>query len=82
MSIEQELQEWSDGGGPCCNEGREIADLMARAKAKIERLTEAIEQAAGKLSCVAIERGCSGVPEIVRVCDEQALGILLESLSK
>jgi len=44
---------------------------------EIERLTEAIEQAAGKLSCVAIERGCSGVPEIVRVCDEQALGILL-----
>ena len=38
MSIEQELQEWSDGGGPCCNEGREIADLMARAKAELDRL--------------------------------------------
>jgi hypothetical protein len=79
MSTEQRLRAAAKANRetPYAEEVAGCEDLMDEAADEIERLTEAIEQAAGKLSCVAIERGCSGVPEIVRVCDEQALGILL-----
>ena len=64
---------------------RQIADLTRErdeARTVIERLLKAVDFAAHKLTCVELERGCSGVPEIVRVCDRQALGILREAVEK
>jgi len=36
-----QLDEWANGGGPVCNEGAEIAELMRLAAAEIRRLTTA-----------------------------------------
>ena len=56
-------------------------DVFTLAAAEIERLRDALSAAHAKLSCVAIERQVRGVPEIVRVCDQQAMGIIQESLA-
>jgi hypothetical protein len=37
-----ELNDWADGGGPACNEGAEIADLMRAAAAEIQRQRDVI----------------------------------------
>ena len=49
-----------------------------RLESEVERLREAIGNAAHKLSCTAIER--QAAPEIVQVCDRQALGTLLDAI--
>ena len=37
----KELDDWASGGGPVCNEGAEIAELMRLAAAEIRRLASA-----------------------------------------
>jgi len=49
------------------------------ARAIVDRLLKEVDFAIHKLTCVELERGCSGVPEIVRVCDRQATIILHEA---
>jgi hypothetical protein len=38
-----QLDDWANGGGPICNEGAEIAELMRLAAAEIRRLSPQIE---------------------------------------
>ena len=61
---------------------REQAEEIERLQAIVDRLLKEIEFATHKLTCVSIERECKGVPEIVRVCDHQAIGILQEAAEK
>ena len=37
-----QLDAWSNGGGPCCNEGAEIAELLRLAAAEIRRLQTSV----------------------------------------
>ena len=39
----KQLDEWASGGGPICNEGAEIAELIRLAAAEIRRLSPQIE---------------------------------------
>ena len=55
-------------------------DVFTLAAAEIERLRDALSAAHAKLSCVSIERSCAVVPDIVRICDQQAMGIIQEAL--
>ena len=38
----KKLDEWANGGGPICNEGAEIAELMRLAAAEIRRLQTSV----------------------------------------
>jgi nitrogen-specific signal transduction histidine kinase len=61
---------------------RDLLDEIDRLRAIVDRLLKEIEFATHKLTCVSIERECKCVPEIVRVCDHQAIGILQEAAEK
>lgn len=53
--------------------------LLAAKDAEIQRLQTAITQALHKLECVVLERSSPHVPEILAVCDRQAISILQKS---
>ena len=60
----------------------DTSDELEEAADEFDRLLKEIEVATHKLTCVSIERECKCVPEIVRVCDHQAIGVLQEAAEK
>jgi hypothetical protein len=65
---------------PFCPDHRDKVAGKPCRECEIERLESIIDRAYQKLSCVVIER--EAAPEIVRICDNKAMGILSEGLKK
>jgi len=81
-STRSEIEYAKSLGKPVRYLSREFPDYVEPTdslRAEAERLQGIVDRAYRKLSCVAIERSCKGVPEIVQACDKQAMGILSEA---
>ena len=59
-----------------------MADDRKRLTAIVEQLRKDIDFAVYKLLCVELERSIREIPEILKVCDRQALNILREAAEK
>lgn len=62
------------------SEAADAADEFVRMFKVLAGVGVKVGMAHRKLSCVAVERSCPGVPQIIQVCDRQAQEYLQEAL--